>query len=101
METATMRTAKPKRLCVLVTENGRQTTNVRMPYFMFKMGMKFGKMAAANGDIPDCADAMSYLEGFDLVELERSLASGEQELPLTLVDVDEPDKNSHVTVTIE
>lgn len=101
METATTRTAKPKRLCVLVTENGRQTTNVRLPYFMFKMGMKFGKKAAANGDISDCDDAMAYLEGFDVAELERSLASGEQELPLILVDVDEPDKNSHVTVTIE
>lgn len=101
METATMRTAKPKRFCVLVTENGKQTTNVRLPYFMFKMGMKFGKMAAKNGDIPDCGDAMAYLEGFDIAELERSLESGEQTLPLVLVDVDEPDKDSHVTVTLE
>lgn len=101
METAATRNAKPKRMCVLVTENGRQTTNVRMPYFMFKMGMKFGKMAAANGDISDCGDAMAYLEGFDVAELERSLTSGEQELPLVLVDVDEPGKDTHVTVTIE
>lgn len=43
METATMKPAKPKRMCVLVTENGNLITNVRMPYFMFKMGMKFGK----------------------------------------------------------
>ena len=99
META--KNTKPKRLYVLVTEQGKQTTNVKMPYFMFKMGMKFGKMAAANGDIPDCDDAMAYLEGFDVAELERSLASGEQELPLVLVDVDEADKGKHVTVTLE
>lgn len=99
META--RNAKPKRMCVLVTEHGKQTTNVKMPYFMFKMGMKFGKMAADNGDIPDCGNAMAYLEGFDIAELERSLASGEQELPLVLVDVDEPGKDTHVTVTLE
>ncbi|HWP22215.1 MAG TPA: hypothetical protein VN417_05660 [Candidatus Cryosericum sp.] len=44
---------------------------------------------------------MTYLEGFDLAELERSLTSGEQTLPLVLVDVDEPGKNTHVTVTLE
>ena len=101
METATMKPAKPKRMCVLVTENGNQTTNVRMPYFMFKMGMKFGKLAAKNGNIHNREDAMAYLEGFDLADLERSLENGEQTLPLVLVDVEEPGKNIHVTVTLE
>ncbi|MEN6593426.1 MAG: hypothetical protein ABFC31_00560 [Clostridiaceae bacterium] len=101
METKVITHTKPKRLCVLVTEQGKQTVNVRMPYFMFKMGMKFGKTAAKNGDITDCGDAMAYLEGFDAAELERSLESGEQALPLVLVDVDEPEKNGHVIVTLE
>jgi len=100
METTEMKNAKPKRLSVLVTEHGKQTTHVRMPYFMFKMGMKFGKMAARNGDIQE-QDAMAYLEGFDVAELERSLESGEQSLPLVLVDVDEPENDKHVTVTLE
>ena len=101
METKVVTRMKPKRFCVQITEQGKQTVNVRMPYFMFKMGMRFGNMAAKNGDIPDCGDAMAYLEGFDAAELERSLESGEQTLPLLLVDVDEPEKNGHVIVTLE
>lgn len=100
MEATELKNAKPKRLCVLVTEHGKQTAHVRMPYFMFKMGMKFGKMAAQNGDIAE-KDAMAYLEGFDVAEMERSLESGEQSLPLVLVDVDEPENDKHVTVTLE
>lgn len=96
----TNKSLKPKRMIVHVTENGNVTTDVRLPYSLFKMGMKFGRMATKE-DFGDCEEAAVFLRDFDIAAFEQSLLDGEETLPVVLVDVCEPEKGSHVTVTLE
>jgi hypothetical protein len=94
------RTVKPKRMLVHMGENGKVTADVRLPYSLFKMGMKFGKMASKE-DFGDCEEAMAFLQEFDTAAFEQALATGDETLPAVLVDVCEPEKDSRVTITLE
>jgi len=41
-----MKTVKPKKVHVFVTERGKKTADIRLPYGMFRLGMKYGKATA-------------------------------------------------------
>jgi len=91
---------KPRRVHIAVTEHGKKTADVRIPYGMFKLGMKYGAQAAK--DEPDgCAQAMELLGAFDCGACARSGASGEQELPGSLVDVDDAQDETQVRIVVE
>ena len=95
-----LHTTKPRRVHIAVTENGRKTADVRLPYGMFKLGMKYGAQAA-KGETDGCAYGMSLLESFDAASFERSVASGEQELPCVLIDVDDQKDATQVYIAVE
>ena len=91
---------KPRRVHIAVTESGRKTADVRIPYGMFKLGMKYGAQAA-NCETEGCAYGISLLKSFDAVSFERSVASGEQELPCVLIDVDDQKDATQVYIAVE
>lgn len=92
--------SKVKRVHVFVTEAGKQTADVRIPYGMFRLGMKFGKDAAKN-ETDACAKAMAQLEDFDCAVFDRSVASGETTLPHVLFDHVDTASDTHVVLTAE
>ncbi len=53
---------KPKNLLIQVYEQGSLKTNVRVPFFMAKMGMKFGQGAAKSKRAQDRDDGMEALK---------------------------------------
>ncbi|GEM_PF-2450548 len=92
---------KPKNILIQVTEEGTLKTNVRVPFFMLKMGLKFGQMAA-NAKKPGAREEeLERLKDIDMDAILEALNSGELSLPCLLVDVDEPNKNQHVKITLE
>jgi hypothetical protein len=92
---------KPKGIRIEVTENGVLTTNVRVPYFVVKMGLRFGQMADGASKKENHEDQLKKLKDVDMDAILGSLHSGELTLPCLLVEVDEPDKNEHVKITLE
>ena len=93
-------TPHPRWMVVEVSENGRQTVHVRLPYFLFKAGLGWARMAGKADWNKDCAPGLEALRDLDINALTDSVRSGETALPFVLVDVDEPEKNQHVTVTL-
>ena len=91
---------KPRKIHIDVTENGNKTADVRLPYGMFKLGMKYGGQAAKK-ETDSCARAMAHLDDFDCAAFECSVAAGEILLPYELLNLDEPDSRTHVTITVE
>lgn len=91
---------KPRRVHIAVTESGRKTADVRIPYGMFKLGMKFGTQAAKD-ETAGCAYGMALLESFDAPSFERSVASGEQQLPCVLLDIDDQKDATQVYIAVE
>ncbi len=96
-----MNPVKPKGIRIEVTENGVLTANVRMPYFIVKMGLKFGQMAHHSKKKRSAEDELERLKDIDFDAIFEELNSGELTLPCLLVEVDEPDKNEHVKITLE
>ena len=91
---------KPHWVHIAITEHGKKTADVRIPYGMFKLGMKYGAQAAKNE--PDgCAHAMELLGAFDCGSFERLVASGEKKLPCILVDVDDAQDETQVRIVVE
>ena len=93
-------TKKPRKVHIDVTENGKKTADVRLPYGMFKIGMKYGN-SAAKGEKDSCAQAMAKLVDFDCAAFERSIAQGEILLPHLLLDTVDTGNNTHVIITAE
>ena len=91
---------KVKRIHVFVTENGETTADVRIPYGMFRLGMKYGKDAAKN-ETDGCAKAMARLQDFDSASFERAVTSGERVLPFVLLDETDAVSATHVVLTAE
>jgi len=91
---------KPKRVLVHVSEQGKTTNDVSLPYALFKMGMKFGKMASTD-TFGDCEEAVAFMQAFDVEAFEAALVAGEETLPVVLFDVSEPETGSRVTITLE
>lgn len=85
---------KPKSFHINVVEDGKVTTDVSIPFFLIKMGMKFAQKEAKGDDL-------KMLEEVDLDSIIDALNSGELTLPCTLIDVEETDKNKHVTITLQ
>lgn len=96
-----MNSVKPKSIRIEVTENGVLTANVRIPYFVMKMGLKFGQMANNSKKKGDAENELERLKDIDMDAIFEALDSGEMTLPCVLVEVDEPDKNEHVKITLE
>ena len=94
------KTTKPRKVHIDVTESGKKTADVRLPYGMFRLGMKYGKDAAAN-ETDACARAMARLKDFDCAAFERSVATGEILLPYVLFQMDETESNTQVILTAE
>lgn len=92
--------SKPHKIHVQVTENGQQTADVRLPYGMFRLGLKYGK-PAAKGETDACARAMSGMQNFDCASFEHSVASGEISLPRVILDTIEVESDTHVVMTAE
>ncbi len=95
-----MRTVKPRKVHVFVTENGKKTADIRLPYGMFRLGMKYGK-AAAKDETDSCANAMARLQDFDCAVFEREVASGARTLPCVLLDETDAASATHVVITAE
>jgi hypothetical protein len=93
-------TLKPRKVHIDVTESGKKTADVRLPYGMFKIGMKYGKDAAAKETDP-CAKAMANLVDFDCASFERSVAAGAVLLPHVLFSMDDAQSNTQVILTAE
>ena len=94
------KTAKPRKVHIDVTESGKKTADVRLPYGIFRLGMKYGKDAAAN-ETDACARAMARLKDFDCASFERSVAEGAIVLPYTLFEMDDAASNTQVVLTAE
>lgn len=92
---------KPRGIRIEVTENGILTSNVRMPYFIVKMGLKFGQMADHSKKKGNAEDELMRLKDVDMDAILEALSNGELSLPCLLVEIDEPDKNQHVKITLE
>ena len=92
--------AKVKKIHVFVTEGDKNTADVRLPYGMFRLGMKYGKNAAKN-EIDGCAKAMARLQDFDCGAFERAVACGERVLPFVLLDETDAASATHVILTAE
>lgn len=92
---------KPKGIRIQVTENGVLTANVRVPYFVVKMGLKFGQMSHNAKKQGSAENELERLKDVDMDAILESLNNGGLSLPCLLVEVDEPDKNEHVTITLE
>lgn len=92
--------AKPRKVHIDVTESGKKTADVRLPYGMFRMGMKYGKDAAAK-ETDSCARAMACLKDFNCAAFERSVAVGEIDLPHVLFQMDDAESNTQVILTAE
>ena len=91
---------KPRKVHVDVTEGGKKTADVRLPYGMFRLGMKYGKDAASKETDP-CAKAMAHLVDFDCNSFERSVAAGEILLPHILFSMEDAESNTQVILTAE
>jgi hypothetical protein len=96
-----MKTVKPKKIRIEVTEKGVLTANVCVPYFVVKMGIKLGQMSGNSKKKESAEDELERLKDIDMDAILEALGEGELDLPCLLVEVDESDKNRHVKITLE
>ncbi len=91
----------PKRILIEVTQGGERKADVRIPYALFKLGMNIARTAASPQGVHEGVNPADYLRDVDLQAVQDALNAGELTLPCRLVDVDEPEKATHVTITLE
>jgi hypothetical protein len=89
---------KPKSIHIEVTENGILISNVRIPYFIVQKGLKLGQII--NNKRSD-KNELDRLKDVDIDVILEYLNNGEISLPCRLIEVDEPDKNEHIKITLE
>ena len=94
------KSAKVRKVHIDVTESGKKTADLRMPFGMFRLGMKYGKEAASK-ETDACAQAMACLKDFDCAAFERSVADGTVLLPHVLFQMDDAESNTQVILTAE
>lgn len=97
----TIEPVKPKGIRIEVIENGVLTSNVRIPFFIVKMGLKLGQMAEYAQKKGRVNGELERLKDIDMEAILEALGSGELTLPCLLVEVDEQDKNQYVKITLE
>jgi len=94
----------PKRISVLVKEQGKTKVNVKVPFSLVRVGLKLGKAFGAAGGRhmkEEEAAAMELLANLDIDELLDSLDDGEITLPYTIVDVNDEEKDQMVEIIME
>ena len=87
-----------KGLLIRITEEGKTQPEVRIPYFVFKTGMKLGKIA---GGKKNSGREWEMLNALDMDLVLESLNNGEQSLPCLLTEVDDAEKNQHIEIWLE
>lgn len=93
-----LKSIKPKAIRIQVRKNDILTTNMRIPYFALKMGVKIGKII----DKSNKGNVDTELERLkDIDRILEALNYEEISLPYLLVEVDEGEKKDHVTITLE
>ena len=90
---------KPQGIRIEVTENGVLTANVHVPLFVAKMGLIFGQNHSKKKE--NAENELDRLKDIDMDAILKALDNGVVTLPCLLVEVDEPDKNEHVKITLE
>jgi hypothetical protein len=90
----------PKNILVQVTEAGKPQSNVRIPFFVVRAGMKIGK-AIGNHKTTKRQDELDMLKDIDIDTILTSLNNGELTLPCLLVDVEDSENERHVKITLE
>ena len=91
---------KPRKVHIDVTESGKKTADIRMPFGMFRLGLRYGKQAASE-ETDACAQAMARLVDFDCASFARSVAAGEIVLPYQLLDMFDTESQTNVMITVE
>lgn len=93
----------PKRIVVLVTEEGKQKANIKLPFSLVRTALKIGKTVAGIGGkySPENAEALEMLQHIDIDEILENLSDGEISLPYTMVDAHDDDKGQHVQIVLE
>ena len=88
--------AEPRKISILIEEDGRQTVNLRLPFSLIKSGLKLGKAATALGlrHVRDEEEAALFesIQEIDIDQILASLKSGEISLPHAIVDMDDGKK---------
>ncbi len=87
-----------KGLLIRITEEGKTQPEVRIPYFVFKAGMKLGKIA---GGKKNSGKEWEILSTLDMDFVLESLNNGEQSLPCLLTEVDDAEKKQHIEIWLE
>ena len=95
-----LQSKKPRRVHIDVTEGGKKTADIHMPFSMFRLGMKFGRKAGSQ-ETDGCAKAMSQMKEFDCSEFERAFAEGKIQLPHLLMDTFDEQSATHVVITVD
>jgi len=88
--------AEPKKISILVTEDGRQMVNLSIPFSLVKSGLKLGKAAGAlglrNAKNEEEAAVFESIQEIDVDQILASLRDGEISLPHAIVDMDDGKK---------
>lgn len=95
-----LKTEKPRKVHIDVTESGKKTADVRIPYSMFRLGLKYGRQAASE-ETDGCAQAMAQMKDFDCAVFERAVSAKEISLPHLLLEMADEKSATHVVVTAE
>ena len=92
----------PAKLRVNVIERGANKVNVSLPFGMVRYALRVGKnLGGVFGRFSGDVDIGAILREIDIDEIMASLEAGENELPLTIVDVDVPEEGVNVRVVLE
>jgi len=92
----------PVKLRVNVIERGISKVNISLPFGIVRYALRVSKnIGGLFGRFSNDMDIGSILHEIDIDEIMESLEAGENELPLTIVDVDVPEDGVTVRVILE
>ena len=95
----------PKRILIMVSENGKTIVNIRLPFSLvrvaLKMGVSIGSMSAKHTSDPETAQALEMLKTIDIDESLGSLSDGDISLPYSMIDVDDDNSGDHGKSVLE
>ncbi len=92
----------PSKLRVTVLEQGSVKVNVSLPFGVVRYALRVGKnIGNLYGKFAGDVDVAEILRNIDIDEILDSLEAGENELPLTIADVEVPQDRINVIVVLE
>lgn len=94
------RSKKPRSVHINVTEGGKKTADIHIPFSMFRLGMKYGSQAASQ-ETDGCAKAMEKMKDFDCSAFVRDFADGKISLPHLLLDTVDEQNATHIIITVD